>query len=139
MTLKYPYKQGGMFEGATHHIFENAKHLRKNITETENILWNHLRKGINGFKFRRQHPIGIYIADFFCHKAKLVIELDGSVHNKEDVKVNDDMRQKVFQNWGYAVIRFKNEQVFKKIDDVLNNISEIVNNIIKNKSPNIGV
>ncbi len=139
MTLKNPYKQGGMFEGATNLIFENAKHLRKNLTEAENILWNHLRKGINGFKFRRQHPIGIYIADFFCHKAKLVIELDGSVHNNEDVKVNDEMRQKDLQNWGYAVIRFKNEQVFKQIDDVLYNISEIVNNIIKNKSPNIGV
>ncbi len=139
MTLKNPYKQGGMFEGATHFIFENAKNLRKNMTDAENILWNHLRKGINGFKFRRQHPIGIYIADFFCYKAKLVIELDGSVHNKEEVKINDEVRQKDLQKWGYAVIRFKNEQVFIEIDDVLQSISEIVNNIIKNKSPNIGV
>ena len=139
MALKNPYTQGGMFEGATHLIFENAKHLRKNMTKAENILWNHLRKGINSFKFRRQHPIGIYIADFFCHKAKLVIELDGSVHNQEDVKSNDEMRQKDLQNWGYEVLRFKNEQVFKQIDDVLNIISEIVNNIIKKKSPNIGV
>ena len=139
MALKNPYTQGGMFEGATHLIFENAKHLRKNMTKAENILWNYLRKGINGFKFRRQHPIGIYIADFFCHKAKLVIELDGSVHNQEDVKSNDEMRQKNLQNWGYEVLRFKNEQVFKQIDDVLNIISEIVNNIIKKKSPNIGV
>jgi len=139
MTFKNPYKRGGMFEGATHLIFENAKHLRNNMTQSEEILWMHLRTGINGYKFRRQHPIGNYIVDFFCHKIKLVIEIDGSVHNKEDVKENDETRQKDLENLGYYVIRFTNQQVIEQIETVFFNISEIVNNIIQNKTPKIGV
>ena len=70
MTLKSPYKEGGMFEGATHLIFENANLLRKNMTEAETILWMYLKEGINGCKIRRQHPIGNYIADFFLFQSK---------------------------------------------------------------------
>ena len=139
MTLKNPYKRGGMFEGATHLIFENAKQLRNKMTEAECILLMHLKEGVNGYKIRRQHPIGNYIADFFCHKAKLVIEIDGSVHNNEEIKENDIIRQKKLEYSGYSVIRFTNEQVFKQIEVVLKNISEIVNNIIQNKTPKIGV
>jgi very-short-patch-repair endonuclease len=76
MSLKNPYKPGGMFEGASRLIFANAKHLRKNMTATETVLWMYLKVGIDGFKFRRQHPIGLYIADFYCHKAKLIVEVD---------------------------------------------------------------
>ena len=72
-----PFKNGGMFEGASHLIFANAKLLRKNMTAAETVLWMYLKAGINDCKFRRQHPIGIYIADFYCHKAKLGIEVDG--------------------------------------------------------------
>src|SRR5580765_7230356 len=86
MSLKNPYKEGGMFEGASHLIFGNAKHLRKNMTVAQTVLWMHLKKGINGFKFRRQHPIGLYIADFYCHKAKLIVEVDGLVHSEPEVK-----------------------------------------------------
>ena len=139
MILKNPYKQGGMFEGATYLIFENAKQLRNNMTEAERILWTHLKEGVSGYKIRRQHPIGNYIADFFYYKAKLVIEIDGSVHRKEELKENDDARQKELEYLGYSVIRFTNEQVFKQIGVVLKNISEIVNNIIQNKTPKIGV
>ena len=94
MSLKNPYKQGGMFEGASHLIFANAKYLRKNMTATETVLWMHLKNGINGFKFRHQHPIGLYIVDFYCHKAKLIVEIDGLVHNEPEVKRSDDIRQK---------------------------------------------
>ena len=95
-----PYKQGGMFEGASHLIFENAKHLRKNMTAAEMCLWLHLRDGLNGFKFRRQHPVGLYIADFYCHKAKLIIEVDGSVHNKKDIKELDEIKENELVKWG---------------------------------------
>ena len=92
MSLKNPYKSGGMFEGASHIIFANAKHLRKNMTGAETVLWMHLKKGLNGCKFRRQHPIGIYIADFYCHHSKLIVEIDGSVHNNKGIKETDEAR-----------------------------------------------
>ena len=133
MTLKNPYKQGGMFEGASHIIFTNAKHLRKNMTDAETILWVHLKRGINGIKFRRQHPIGLYIADFYCHKAKLIIEVDGSIHNNEDVKESDELRQKELENWGYTIIRFTNKMILECSEKVILEISNIVNSIIQNQ------
>ena len=133
MTLKNPYKQGGMFEGASHIIFTNAKHLRKNMTDAETILWVHLKRGINGIKFRRQHPIGLYIADFYCHKAKLIIEVDGSIHNNEDVKESDELRQKELENWGYTIIRFTNKIILECSEKVILEISNIVNSIIQNQ------
>jgi cyclase len=139
MTSKNPYKKGGMFEGASHLVFEHAKRLRNNMTEAERVLWMHLRDGLNGSKFRRQHPIGNYIADFFCHKAKLIIELDGSIHNNEEVRNNDKQRQEDLQLLGYGIIRFNNDEVFKDIENVLNQIKEKVNNIINNKTPSFGV
>lgn len=118
-----------MFEGASHLIFENAKHLRRNMTAAETALWMHLRTGINEFKFRRQHPIGLYIADFYCHKAKLIVEVDGSVHNNQVIKENDEARQKELENWGYTIIRFTNEDVLQKPEVVIDKISDIVNSI----------
>src|SRR5688572_17747743 len=139
MSEKNPYKKGGTFEGASFLLFENAKQLRKKMTNAEEVLWMHLRKGISGYKFRRQHPIGTYIADFFCHKAKLIIEVDGSVHNNDEIKKNDFIRQSDLEKLGYTILRFTNDEVSKQIETVLNKISEIVNNIIKNKASKIGV
>ncbi len=139
LSNKSPYKKGGMFEGASHLLFEKAKQLRNNMTGTEEILWMHLRNGINGFKFRRQHPIGNYIVDLFCFKAKLVIEIDGSVHNKDEIKENDINRQKELESLGYTVIRFANIEIHKEVETVLNKISELLNNIIKTKTPKYGV
>ena len=113
MSLKNPYKPGGMFEGASHLIFENAKTLREDMTAAEMNLWVKLRMGVNGFKFRRQHPIGIYIADFYCHKAKLIVEVDGSIHNNEEVIKSDVERQKELERWGYFVIRSTNKQIMQ--------------------------
>ena len=120
--MRNPYKSGGMFDGASHLIFGMAKQLRKNMTDTEKILWSHLKQNINGYKFRRQHPFGIYIADFYCHKAKLIIELDGSVHNDENVKNNDEIRQRTIEERDIKVIRFSNERVFKDLEMVLQEI-----------------
>jgi len=124
MTLKNPYKPGGMFEGASHLIFENAKNRRKKLTDAEAVLWMHLKKGIHGCKFRRQHPIGLYIADFYCHRAKLIVEVDGEVHNNEEVRKADNERQKELEGWGNSVIRFTNQQVMKNVNDVIKAISE---------------
>jgi len=77
-----PFKEGGMFNEALPLIFGKAKELRKNMTEAEKILWGYLKGGLNGLKFRRQHPIGVYIADFYCHAIRLVVELDGKIHHK---------------------------------------------------------
>jgi very-short-patch-repair endonuclease len=138
MSLKNPYKQGGMFEGASYLIFENAKHLRKNMTAAEMALWSHLRKGVNGLKFRRQHPIGLFIADFYCHKVKLIIEVDGSIHNDAAIKEADAIRQAELERWGNSVLRFTNRQVFENAEDVLQVITGKItelNNIPKQNTP----
>jgi cyclase len=109
------------------------------MTGAEEVLWMHLRKGMNGYKFRRQHPLGPFIVDFFCHKVKLIIEIDGSIHNNDDTRNNDITRQNDLEKMGYTIIRFSNVEVYKQIDIVLNKISEIVNNIIKTKAPLSGV
>jgi very-short-patch-repair endonuclease len=70
-----------MHENASHFVFELARELRRNMTDAENKLWNHLKHGVGGLKFRRQHPLKNYIADFYCHKLKLIIEADGGIHN----------------------------------------------------------
>jgi cyclase len=133
MALKNPYKTGGMFEGASNVVFENAKQLRKTMTESETFLWSYLKAGGHGFKVRRQHPIGMYIADFYCHKAKLIIEIDGSIHNNPVIKEKDSKREKELESWGYRIIRFKNEDVLQNVESVLKEIANLVNHII-NKS-----
>lgn len=76
-----------MFYGAKPHIFEKAKELRNNMTEAEKLLWGKLQKNkIMGLRFKAQHPIDIFIADFYCHKLKLVIEVDGGIHNLPENK-----------------------------------------------------
>jgi very-short-patch-repair endonuclease len=110
MNKKSPYKKGGMFEGSQYLIFELAKDLRRNMTHEETVLWMHLKASVNGLKFR-QHPIGIYIGDFYCHKIKLIIEVDGKIHDKEENKNYDKQREDDLRRLGYTIIRFKNEEI----------------------------
>ena len=116
---KSPFKEGGMFEGAHPLVFAKAKELRKNMTEAEKVLWSYLKGGIHGLKFRRQHPVGLYIADFYCHAVKLIIEMDGKIHDRAEVKVNDVQREADLRKWGYEVIRFTNEELFQNREKVL--------------------
>lgn len=119
-------------------LFENAKQLRKNMTNPEKFLWLYLKKGINGLKIRRQHPIGVYIADFYCHSVKLVIEIDGAIHRDRDVMELDKIRQKELESWGYNIIRFSNFQVMNKVEKVLETIAEKIkhlNNLHKQNTP----
>ncbi|NLY75042.1 MAG: endonuclease domain-containing protein [Firmicutes bacterium] len=117
-----------MFHYKRKSITEKAKVLRKEPTAAEAVLWEQLRKGkLKGFKIRRQHPIGCYIADFYCANGKLAIEIDGGVHDNKDVKEYDEVRQQAIEYYGIRVIRFKNEDVFNRIEFVL---KEIENNLI---------
>jgi very-short-patch-repair endonuclease len=112
-----------MFYGATPEIFEKAKELRKNMTNAEKILWKRLNiKQIEGFKFRRQHPINNFIADFYCHKAKLVIEVDGEIHNSLDNREHDEGRTYEIEKYGIKIIRFKNQEIFSTIEKVIDEI-----------------
>jgi imidazole glycerol-phosphate synthase subunit HisF len=86
--------KANMFYNASPLIFERAKELRANLTPAESVLWGYLKSKPLGYKFRRQHPVSIYIVDFFCYKLKLVIEVDGPVHDKPDIKLSDVERQK---------------------------------------------
>ncbi len=117
----------GMFHGASNLIFENAKELRNKQTETELILWNILKDyKLNGFKFRRQHPISNYIADFYCHKAKLIIEIDGEYHNNKEQILIDKERTAYFIEIGLQEIRFSNKQILFEIEKALIEINKII-------------
>ncbi|TSJ41121.1 imidazole glycerol phosphate synthase subunit HisF [Mucilaginibacter corticis] len=111
-----------MFLNADPLIFRNAEALRHRMTEAETILWEYLRNNQLGKKFRRQHPIGIYIADFYCHKQRLIIELDGEIHNIPDIVANDVERQKYLESQGIKFLRFKNEQILNQLEKILSTI-----------------
>lgn len=98
----------------------HAKDLRSNQTDVEKILWSKLRNGRAGYKFRRQHPVGKYIADFICLEKALIIELDGSQHN-EDV---DRKRTEFLTAQGYCVLRFWNNDVLENLEGVYRVIQE---------------
>jgi very-short-patch-repair endonuclease len=96
-----------------------AKQLRQNMTKAEVILWVNLRKrAINGARFRRQHPIGPYIADFACIAAKLVVEVDGATHWTPDELAYDAKRTKYLEEQGWTVLRVNNIDVYENMDDV---------------------
>jgi very-short-patch-repair endonuclease len=104
-------------------IFIKAKDLRRSMTQAEDILWEHLRnRKLNGLKFRRQHPIDIFIADFYCHEKKLIIELDGSIHDIPEQKEYDEGRSFLLEEKGFHILRFRNEEVINNVKDVLDRI-----------------
>ena len=105
-----------------------ARHNRREMTESETVLWNALRKIQSGFRFRRQHPIGDYIADFVCLSAKLVIEVDGGYHNDPAQQEADLVRTEALQSKGFQVIRFKNEEINDDVKTVVMRIKEYLSN-----------
>lgn len=119
-----------MFLGADKMIFQRAEALRKSQTQTEIILWNYLRQKPLGYKFRRQHPLSYYVADFYCHSLKFVIEIDGGVHQDRDVAVNDIERQRNLEAAGIRFLRFIDQQVLYELENVIT----IIENDIKRSS-----
>jgi acetylglutamate kinase len=118
-----------MFYGASHLIFQKAEELRNRMTSAEEILWKHIHVNQWKLKFRRQHPIWNYVADFYCHGIKLVIELDGGIHQDEEVKKNDGVRENHLKELGLTVLRFNNQEVFNNINLVLTTISTTIDNL----------
>ena len=111
-----------MFYGATPEIFENAKELRNKLTETEIILWDYVSNNKLGVRFRRQHPIANYIADFYCHEKKLVVEIDGGIHLTKEQIEKDKMRDIEMTALGITVLRFTNDEVSLGINEVIEKI-----------------
>jgi len=125
-----------MYFGAKPVTFEAARILRENLTFHEKLLWEKLKhKQICGKRFRRQHPIYFFIVDFYCHEARLVIEIDGEIHKNQ--KEYDDGRSAEMERYYIKVIRFKNSEVENSIEDVINIITDEVNKRIK--SPPWGI
>ena len=123
MTEKRPFHLD-----ATPIVFEYAKALKKEMTKAEKFLWKKLRdRRLNDLKFRRQHPIGKFILDFYCHELKLAIEVDGNIHELEDVKEKDEGRTYMLTEWDITIIRFTNDEVINNIDFVLKNIQSFKN------------
>jgi very-short-patch-repair endonuclease len=114
-----------------------AKGLRKNFTDTEKLLWRHLRaKQMEGYKFRRQEPMGSYIVDFVCQEKKIVIEVDGGQHAVEREK--DCERDKWLEGQGYKVLRFWNNEVLTNINGILEVIRNNLNHPLPNPPPSRG-
>ena len=107
-----------------------ARRLRTNSTGTEAVLWAALRnRKLDGAKFRRQHPLGRFIADFYCHEALLVIELDGGVHDDASQVEYDLVRQKEIEERGLTVLRIKNGEVNDNLSATLNKIADVLNKL----------
>ena len=118
-----------MFYGASNLIFQRATELRATMTPAEEVLWNAIHINEWKLKFRRQHPIANYVVDFYCHANKLVIEIDGSIHDKEEVKKNDVYREEHLRDLGLIVLRFKNEDVLKNKQTVLDIIYSTIDDL----------
>jgi leucyl-tRNA synthetase len=117
--------------------YEFAKQMRKEYTEAEGILWQQLRANILGVKFRRQHPIEAYIADFVCLHSALIIEVDGGYHETVEQKVYDDERTRILNEIGFTVLRFSNGEVLQDIENVLEKIKKELTSIeSKNEKKN---
>lgn len=108
-----------MYYNADKILFEYAALLRNKMTPEEEILWEALRHSRIGAKFRRQHPISRFIVDFYCHKYKLVLEIDGKIHLKPEVKANDIERENELKALGLTILRFTNEEVNSQLEKVI--------------------
>ena len=100
-----------------------VRELRKNLTEAERLLWKNLRlRQIEGYKFRRQQPLGEYIVDFVCFEERLIVEVDGGQHAEEIAY--DSKRDEWLKSQGFSILRFWNHQVSKEIEAVKERVLE---------------
>ena len=121
-----------LYYGAFPDTFRLSRSLRKKMTNAEKILWKELRdRSLSRYKFRRQHPVREFIVDFYCHEKKLVIEVDGAIHQKADISIRDLNRTAELERMGIKVIRFTNEEVVNNLDEV----KEKIKNTLTSPSP----
>jgi very-short-patch-repair endonuclease len=117
--------EGEMKAAMEPEFLARVRELRRDATDAEKLLWQLLRnRQLHGFKFRRQHPIGGYILDFYCHEANLAVELDGGGHREENQAKRDRERTEYLESKGLRVIRFWNDQVLEQTEAVLGKILE---------------
>ena len=113
-----------MYRGAGRWLFRFARRMRHEPTEAEAVLWEALKGGKLGYNFRRQHPLGSFVLDFYCHAKKLAIELDGEYHQDEEQKRYDEYRSSRLAEAGINEIRFRNEEVLESLPMVLEKIKK---------------
>ena len=115
---------------------QHSRQLRENMTDAERRLWVKIRmKQLKGYQFYRQKPIGDYIVDFFCPRAKLVIEVDGSQHFVNETIEYDRIREDYASSLGLKVLRFTNTEVLKHVEGVVERIEEEMNEKIPLNPP----
>ena len=101
-----------------------AKELRSRMTDAEIILWSRLRRWPDPrYKFRRQHPIGIYIADFACIASRLVVEVDGATHSTQEERAHDLARERYLTARGWRTIRIPNQDIYERLNDIVSFIA----------------
>ena len=104
-------------------LLRAARRLRGDMTDTEKMLWKHLRrKNLDGYRFCRQHPLDRYVLDFYCPALKLAVELDGSQHNTKEGRTSDNERTAWIEAQGIRVVRFRNAEVVANIESVIKEI-----------------
>jgi very-short-patch-repair endonuclease len=107
---------------------EIARKLRKTATKSEEILWEALRnRGLDNYKFRRQHPIASFVVDFFCHQQNLIVEVDGSIHDLPEQQELDRQRQQILESMGYGFVRVSAHEVETDLPQVFYTIRNALN------------
>ena len=102
-------------------IVAAARRLRQNLTPAEQTLWQAIKnRQLNGLRFRCQHPVGLFIVDFYCPQCRLAVEVDGDIHDQQ--VEHDTARTKQLDRFGYRVVRFSNQDVMTNLDEVLRQI-----------------
>ncbi|MEI6511721.1 MAG: endonuclease domain-containing protein [bacterium] len=120
-------KESPHIPGASKVMITTARQLRNDATPVEKMLWQYLRNNrLSGRKFRRQHPIGRFVTDFFCDDARLIVELDGAVHNEPSQIERDSAREEALKDHNLHVLRFRNHEVKRNLSGVLKVIREYV-------------
>jgi very-short-patch-repair endonuclease len=115
-----------------------AKQLRQTMTRAETLLWRYIKAHrINGLGFRRQVPMGRYVADFICHAACLIVELDGESHDFAARQQKDQARDAWFQSQGYSVLRFTNGDVLTNLEGVVQVIHETAGAQVRGLPPSL--
>ena len=125
------------FENYSSRLIFHARRLRREMTDAEKKIWRHLRNNQMGVKIRRQVPFGPYILDFYCQKALLCIELDGSQHYTENGMKRDWKRDTFLQSAGIIVMRFSDIDALKNTRGVLDSIYETIQQRLKSETPSI--
>lgn len=115
-----------MHFGAKPELFERARRMRNNPTPAEELFWQAVSKKRLGVKFRNQHPLLYFIADFYCHEARLVVEIDGGYHKKLEQFEYDENRTAEIEAWQIMVVRFSNELIENNLTAVLLQLQAII-------------